>query len=440
MRSLFISNRFYWVLSGIVVLFFMGYGIRVLFDLAQVILAILVLLFLIDLVLLYLPKFKISASRQIPELFTLGDANNVKIRLVSSYPFNLMVHVIDELPYQLQERDFEITTSIKAHDAINFDYELKPKERGEYRFGVINLFIHSPIQLVKRRIESGEKQVGKVFPSIVQMKKYEILALARISTLDGVKKIRRIGHNYEFDQIRNYVVGDDIRAINWKATGKRNQIMVNQYQDERSQAIYVFIDKSRSMEMRFNNMRYLDYAVNSALVMLNIALKKYDKAGLVTFSDKIGASLKADRSKLQLKRILEQLYREKPSEKEANYDLMMRITRKMLNGRSLILLYTNFESIHALERQLPYLRRLNKMHLLVVVFFEDKEIEEFSHSEIDSQESVYQRILAGKYVSEKRKMQNILMKHRIQTILTTPENLSIDSLNKYLELKARGLI
>ena len=80
------------------------------------------------------------------------------------------------------------------------------------------------------------------------------------------------------------------------------------------------------------------------------------------------------------------------------------------------------------------------MHLLVVVFFEDKEIEEFSHSEVEEEVNVYQRILAGKYVSEKRKMQNMLMKHRIQTILTTPENLSIDSLNKYLELKARGLI
>jgi uncharacterized protein (DUF58 family) len=428
------------VLSGIIVFFFVGYGIRVFFDIALLLLAMLVLLFIVDLVLLYFPKFKMRATRTIPELFTLGDDNKVKIRLVSSYPFNLMVHIIDELPFQLQERNFELSTKLKGNDAVNFDYEITPHERGEYQFGFINVFIHSPIQLVKKRIQSGEPQVGKVFPSISQMKKYEILALARISTLDGVKKIRRIGHNYEFDQIKNYVVGDDIRAINWKATGKRNQLMVNQYQDERSQAVYVFIDKSRSMEMRFNNMRYLDYAINSALVMLNIALKKYDKAGLMTFSDKIGASLKADRSKLQLKRILEQLYREKPSEKEANYDLMMRITRKMLNGRSLILLYTNFESIHALERQLPYLRRLNKMHLLVVVFFEDKEIEDFSHSKIDGEVGVYQRILAGKYVSEKRKMQNILMKHRIQTILTTPENLSIDSLNKYLELKARGLI
>jgi len=440
MRGIYLSNRFYWALSVIIVLFFIGYGFRISFDLGQLLLVVLAILILIDVALLYWPKHGLTGSRQIPELMTLGDPNKIIIRVHNQYPFNLNLNIVDELPYQLQERNLELGAKVKGDELARFEYLIQPKERGEYRFGIINIFLNSPIGLVQRRIQCGEAQVGKVFPSVSQMKKYEILALARISTLDGIKKIRKIGHNYEFDQIKNYVIGDDIRAINWRATGKRNQLMVNQYQDERSQAVYVFIDKSRSMEMRFEKMRYLDYAVNSALVMLNVALKKYDKAGLMTFSDKVGASIKADRSSLQLKRILEQLYREKPSEKEANYDLMMRITRKMLNGRSLILLYTNFESIHALERQLPYLRRLNKMHLLVVVFFEDKEIEEFSHSEVEEEVNVYQRILAGKYVSEKRKMQNMLMKHRIQTILTTPENLSIDSLNKYLELKARGLI
>lgn len=440
MKGLYLSNRFYWMLSGIIVSFFLSYGIPLLFEISQFIWMFLFVLCSIDFLLLFLPKFKITASREIPELLNLGDSNPIKIRLSSSYPIRLMVQIIDEIPFQFQNRNFELATILGPHEMANFEYDLTPMERGEYHFGVINLFIHSPLELVKRRVQTGKPEIGKVFPSVIQMKKYEILALARISTLDGVKKIRRIGHNYEFDQIKNYTIGDDTRSINWKATGKRNQLMVNQYQDERSQAIYVFIDKGRSMEMRFNNMRYLDYAINSALVMLNIALKKHDRAGLVTFSNKVGASIKADRSKIQLKRILEQLYREKPSEKEANYDLMMRITRKMLNGRSLILLYTNFESIHALERQLPYLKRLNKIHMLVVVFFEDKEIETFAHGEVMDEAHIYQRILAGKYVSTKRKMQNILVKHRIQTILTTPENLSIDSLNKYLELKARGLI
>jgi len=176
------------------------------------------------------------------------------------------------------------------------------------------------------------------------------------------------------------------------------------------------------------------------LVMANIALKKYDKAGLITFSDKIGASIKAERSKVQLRRILEQLYREKPSEKEADYDLLMRITRKMLYGRSLLLLYTNFESEYSLDRITPYLRRLNKLHLLVVIFFEDSEIADFATESRHNTNQIYHQVLAGTYLTNKRKMKARLQKLGIQTILTTPEKLSVDTLNKYLELKARGLI
>ena len=274
MRGIYLSNRFYWALSVIIVLFFIGYGFRISFDLGQLLLVVLAILILIDVALLYWPKHGLTGSRQIPELMTLGDPNKIIIRVHNQYPFNLNLNIVDELPYQLQERNLELGAKVKGDELARFEYLIQPKERGEYRFGIINIFLNSPIGLVQRRIQCGEAQVGKVFPSVSQMKKYEILALARISTLDGIKKIRKIGHNYEFDQIKNYVIGDDIRAINWRATGKRNQLMVNQYQDERSQAVYVFIDKSRSMEMRFEKMRYLDYAVNSALVMLNVALKK----------------------------------------------------------------------------------------------------------------------------------------------------------------------
>jgi uncharacterized protein (DUF58 family) len=272
------------------------------------------------------------------------------------------------------------------------------------------------------------------------MKDMELRAMSRISTLEGVKKLRRIGHNYEFEQIKEYVRGDDIRSINWKSTGKRHEIMVNQYQDERAQQVYLVIDKSRSMELRFNEMRYLDYAINSALVIANIALKKYDKAGLITFSKKVGSTLKAERSKIQLRKIVESLYKERPSEFEADYDLLMTLTRKMLYGRSLILLYTNFETLSSLERVLPYLRRLNKMHLLLVIFFEDEEIIEFSQQSTENVALIYQRTLAGKYLNQKRLMKSKLQNLGIQSILTTPQKLSIATLNKYLELKAKGQI
>src|SRR5690606_31033362 len=128
--------------------------------------------------------------------------------------------------------------------------------------------------------------------------------------------------SYEFEQIKNYVPGDDVRQINWKSTARHQQLMVNQYEDEKSQSIYNIIDKSRSMLMPFNKLSLMDYSINTSLMISNIALKKHDKIGLITFSDIIGSAIKADRKFGQLNIILEKLYKQKERDLESNYEYL----------------------------------------------------------------------------------------------------------------------
>lgn len=440
MKNVFLSDRFYWILGSLVVLFSFSYAFQMLFVVAQISLALFLFIVGFDLFILFSKKDKLIAERKVSIQMGLGDESEVLLYIKNEYGITLTLEIHDDLPVQFQEREFLMEVELLSGKEANLNYSVKPSERGEYVFRKIRIYCSSIIGIIQRRIVFDAEQSVKVYPSILQMKNMELLALSRISTLEGIKKLRRIGHNYEFEQIKNYIRGDDIRSINWKATGKNHSIMVNQYQDERAQQVYMVIDKSRSMELRFNEMTYLDYAINSSLVMANIALKKYDKAGLITFSNKLGSTLKADRSKLQLRKILEQLYKEVPSDGESDYNLLLHLTRRMMNGRSLIILYTNFESLSSLEKTIPYLRRINKIHLLVLVFFEDNEINEFASSDKQEITEIYQRALAGKYLTQKRKMKSLLQKQGIQTILTTPEKLSIDTLNKYLELKSKGLI
>jgi len=274
----------------------------------------------------------------------------------------------------------------------------------------------------------------------MQMKSFELKAFSRIANLSGVKKLRRIGSSYEFEKIKSYVQGDDIRHINWKATSKRNQLMVNLFETERSQPIYAVICKSREMMMPFNGLSLLDYSINTALAISNIALHKYDKMGLITFSDKIGTTLKASGSKLQLKKILRALYNESERDTEANYELLYRSLGMIAKTRSLLFLFINFESLYALERALPILRRINKRHLLVVVFFRNTEIEEYADSNPVDLREVYQQTIAKKLSHEKHSIVSKLRQSNIQSILTTPENLSMDTVNKYLEMKSRGMV
>ena len=172
---------------------------------------------------------------------------------------------------------------------------VRPNESGEYVFHDINVFIKSPIGLVvRRKIIPAEKMV-KILPSYFSLRKYELLAYSNNLAEGGNKRIRKLGHSLEFEQIKEYVTGDDIRSINWKATARKGgQLMVNKYTDEKSQQIYCLIDKGRVMKMPFDGMTLLDYAINATLILSRVALIRQDKAGLVTFSDQIGAFLPAD--------------------------------------------------------------------------------------------------------------------------------------------------
>lgn len=121
------------------------------------------------------------------------------------------------------------------------------------------------------------------YPSYIQLRKYDLMAFSNNLFQYGVKKIRRIGHTMEFEQIKEYVPGDDIRTLNWKATAKKNALMVNQFQDEKSQSIYMAIDKGRVMKMPFNGLSLLDYAINATLVLSNVILKNKTKLECLLF-------------------------------------------------------------------------------------------------------------------------------------------------------------
>lgn len=439
-RGLFLPNRFYLGISILIAVMIASYPLPFLLPFAKTACILFALIVAIDLVLLNNRSIDVDIKRKIPSVLSLGDNNTVTLLVTNRSAIKLFADVIDELPQQLQIRNFTHKVDLPPNITMEQVYAVRPVTRGEYAFGNVHVFIRSTIGLVIRKISSDKNVVLPVYPSIIQMKKYEIKAFARTATEYGVKKVRRIGHSYEFEHIKQYLRGDDYRSINWKATSRRAHLMVNQYEDEKSQQVYCIIDKSRVMHMPFYGLSLYDYAVNSSLVISNIVLGKQDKAGLVTFAETPKALVKAERGKLQLKKIIEALYREKESAVEANYESMYAAVRKFINGRGLLFLYTNFESIYALHRVLPQLRKLNDQYLLVVIFFENTEITTSTSANVTTVEDIYTQTTAEDYTLNKIQIAQELKQYGIMSILTQPEHLTVAAINKYLELKSRGMI
>lgn len=440
LQPLFFSQRFYLLMAGLVIVFVLSFGIPFLYVPATFLLGAFVLLTCIDYLSLFIRANPVILERECSDRFSNGDENTVQLHVKNLYPFRVRASIIDEVPVQFQWRNFLLKKTIDGKSSVTLQYKLRPVERGEYIFHAIHLFAHSPLGLVTRRISSDTDQTIRVLPSYLLLRQFELKAYSSNLTEAGSRKIRKLGHSLEFEQIKEYVTGDDIRSINWKATARRAQLMVNNYTDERSQQVYCIIDKGRVMKMPFENMALLDYAINATLMLSRVALIKQDKAGLITFDEQMGHFLPADRKAGQMNTILETLYDQQTKYLDSDYEKLYALIRTRVTQRSLFVLFTNFESLSGLQRQLPYIRAIARNHLVLVVFFENTELRQLTEQPAPDMESLYIRTIAEKFAYEKRLIVKELQQHGIFTILTAPKDLTIDTVNKYLELKARQAI
>ncbi|MBZ4675906.1 MAG: hypothetical protein JG782_525 [Anaerophaga sp.] len=440
-QSTYLRPHFYYGLSVLVVLFLLGHFWYSFFIAGLVAVAVFFSLAVIDIMILYRRGGRIlEGSRQLPPRFSNGDVNNVSVELMNFLPVRIRCEVIDELPPQFHIRNFYRKGWLSPGETWSFTYSLRPVERGEYHFGNLNVYISTRQGFLSRRIMAASPAMVKVYPSFVQMRKFEIMAISDRLSEVGIKKVRKYGHQMEFDQIREYTKGDDIRTINWKATARRAQLMVNQYQDEKSQQVFSLIDMGRTMKMPFNGTSLLDYAINTSLVLANIAMLKHDKAGLITFNEKVRGILPAHREPHHLQTIMEMLYNQQTGFLEHNLEALYAVVRHKIPQRSLLVLYTNFESLKSAHREMPFLRRLASNHLLMVVFFENTEIEKLIHNQAGDVEDIYRQTIAEKFMFDKKLIVKELERNGIHAILSKPGKLTVATINKYLEFKARDLI
>ncbi|MBL0144485.1 MAG: DUF58 domain-containing protein [Chitinophagaceae bacterium] len=411
-----------------------------LFVITKIILWIFFILILIDYLFLFMLSKPPFAKRIMADRLSNGDVNKIELQVKNNMSFTVDVVVIDELPLQFQKRDFELKYRLKANEQKNIIYNMRPTARGNYTFGRIIIYVKSLLGLLQYRTNIAANATVPVYPSFMQMRKYELLSQTTIQTEYGNKRMRKLGHSMEFEQIKEYVRGDDRRTINWKATARKGTLMVNNYTDEKSQQVYCVIDKGRLMKMPFKQLTLLDYAINSTLVLSNVCLQKQDRVGVMTFANRMGSLIAADKKPIQRENILQLLYNQETAFLESDYEMLYMQIRSKIKHRSLIVLYTNFESLSGLKRQINYLRSIAKYHLLMVVFFENTELHQLSHLQVNNLEDVYVKTIAEKFEFEKRLIVKELSKHGILSVLTAPEHLTINAVNKYLELKARQAI
>jgi len=318
-RQLHLSNLFfisYGICFGI---FLMGFGWPIMTWVGFGLLALIVGVSLMQTAILFQTKIPIEVKRKTPNQFSLHDENTVFLSVANHSNKALSLRLVDELPFQLQVRDFERNLTLEANEIWEDRYKIIPIKRGNYLFGNVNVFLSLKHGFVERRIQVDLKTEVKVYPSFLQMRNYELMVFSAERNSEGIKKVRKRGHGLEFSDIKHYSLGDDPRTINWKATSRKQELMVNNYQVEKSQQVYAVINNSRVMHMPFNYLSLLDYSINATLSLLNIVLRNQDHAGLLTFAGKVDTFIPAQRRGQQRSILLDALYNQQETTEEADY-------------------------------------------------------------------------------------------------------------------------
>lgn len=438
--NLFIPNLFFYLLIGNIILYIISFFFSPIFVISNIYFIVICILILFDAFILFQIKNGITLKRILPEKFSNSDLNNVILDIKNNYFTKVHLEIIDNIPHQFQIRDFHINITLQQNEETQINYELTPFTRGEYSFKNCDVFVKSQLGLISRKFSLAKPKTVKTYPSFLKLKQYDLKSFITSSASLGKKQIRRIGNSYEFEQIKEYTIGDNIKDINWKATAKKNQLMINQYIDEKSQTVYSIIDRGRVMKMPFHNLSLLDYSINATLILSNIILQKEDKAGMFSFSKNIRDLVVADKRNNQMNLILEALYNIDTDYFESDFDKLHSSIKQYIKQRSLLLLYTNFDSLDAVQRQLQYLKAINRSHLLLVIFFKNEEVLDLSNKKVTNTNDIFVKTIAEKFIYEKELIVAELRKNGIQSILTTPSQLTTDTINKYLEIKSFGLI
>jgi uncharacterized protein (DUF58 family) len=440
-KSFYLTSKTFIALGVCIFLFCGGLLLNFSFILGQLLLFLVFLAVLVETILLYSKAELIEFRRILPNRLSNGDQNSVELALRNLSKINLNLTIYEDLPDLLQLRTWKIDVPLPSLANQNTYYEVRPTQRGVYTwFNTYLLCRVSLLGLVARKITfESETSIG-CYPSFEQFKKLPIKAMVHNYSDANNVHIRKIGQSLEFEQIKNYVIGDNYRHINWKASAKQGKQMLNQYQEERSQDIYTVIDMGRAMKMPFDQQTLLDYAINGSVALTKAILDTKDKAGLLTFSSKSCSFIAARSEYKQFGIINDKLYNLETDFLESDFERLYKFVRFRIRQRSLLIIFTNFDSINSLKRNLQYLKAIAQYHLVLVVFFENSEIVKFvSEPAVDIRE-IYSKTIGKHFLSQNQLILKELVKAGIQGLITQPHQLSIQTINKYIQIKRKQMI
>ena len=388
---------------------------------------------------------RIEISRHMPRRFMIGEENEVRITINHRLPRLFALTIKDEYPSGLELRGERLLVATPKRRGTpdrqaTVGYKLYAASRGDYGFGDIVVRRLSPWGLIIKQDRIGAAESVKVYPNTNEARRHELSARRNRQMLIGMRKTRVRGQGREFESMRDYVRGDEMRHISWTATARRGRLTTRQYQIERNQSIVVMIDAGRLMTSRIEHLSKLDHAINAALSIGYVATRGGDNIGLLIFNRQVTTYLPPQRGHAQLAAMTEALYNIEAQMIEPSYARAFQYLSQNCKRRSLVVILTDLVDRDASAELLAYTATLLPRHLPLIVTIGDKDLRALVTEEPRKIADVYQQSVAEELLQQREEALARITELGGLALDVPAGQLSLQLVNQYLEVKERGLL
>ncbi len=400
---------------------------------------LMVLVMLVDLASLPRRKWFVC-QRQMGRIASLKKPHPVELTISNRSPHALEVWVRDDVPRDCAATPEEIGLRLPPQSRATHHYQLAAGRRGAFQMEAIYLRVVSRLGLWQRYLTFPAQSSLHVYPDMLQLSEYALLARTNRLSMLGVRRARRIGQDNEFERLRDYTLDDNYKHIDWRSTARRGKLTVKDFQVNQSQRVLFLLDCGRMMTNTAGGISLLDHALNAALMLSYVALAQGDSVGLLCFADEIQRFVPPRGGMNQMNQLLHASFDRFPRLVESRYDEAFVYLNSRCRKRSLVVLITNVideVNSHQIEQ---YLTRLVGRHLPLAVLLRDHGIFDAVAAPPQDDASLYQAAAADEIVSWRRGVLTDLERKGVLSLDVFPEQMTAGLVNRYLEIKARHLL
>ena len=370
------------------------------------------------------------------EKLSIYEKETISFQVYNKSNYKLYLELKDEIPdFHFETEDKLMKGEILPHEKKVFQYFVVPTKRGAFIFKNLHFKYKGRLKLCMKVYKVALDREYKVYPNLKNLGKYRLSICNNRMFKQGQRTLKILGKGTSFESLREYVQGDEYKRINWKATARENKLIVNQYEPEKNQHVYMFIDTGRAMSYSVRGYRKLDLVVNTALVLSDMVNQNGDQSALLLFNTQVDNMLMPGKGPGHRTQMLESLYHIDYNKETSNYNDCFFYFKKKEKHRSIIFLFTDFDTIEEAENMLKVLPVISKNNMVIIMLIKNESLEEISLLKIKNSEDLFNKGVALELIDERKKIINLLNRKGVFCIECAAEKLELAVINKYIQVK-----